>query len=176
MSGLRPLTALQSLTLSGNPLTSDPHYTQFTLAFLPSLAYLDFHMIFPEEVGGVWFPGQIVLVTGSSPPSQREAVGDMFSEALAEVEMGEREVSRRREEAEAERQLQETYKVYMLVLHKSSGHTVAEYPIHNVKRRIWTIRFNNLTCKGCKIPCLQRLQKFASTIILHGAVYYEDVC
>jgi hypothetical protein len=89
VSGLRPLTALQSLTLSGNPLTSDPHYTQFTLAFLPSLAYLDFHMIFPEE---------------------REAVGDMFSEALAEVEMGEREVSRRREEAEAERQLQEIYK------------------------------------------------------------------
>jgi hypothetical protein len=34
----------------------------------------------------------------------------MFSEALAEVEMGEREVSRRREEAEAERQLQEIYK------------------------------------------------------------------
>jgi hypothetical protein len=146
VSGLRPLTALQSLTLSGNPLTSDPHYTQFTLAFLPSLAYLDFHMIFPEE---------------------REAVGDMFSEALAEVEMGEREVSRRREEAEAERQLQEIYKVSTTQIFRA--HTVAEYPIHNVKKRTWTIRFNNITCKGCKIPCLQRLQKFASTIILHGA-------
>ena len=125
MSGLRPLSALQSLTLSGNPLTSDPHYTHYTLAFLPSLVYLDFHMIFPEEVGGVWFPGQIGLMTGSSPPSQREAVGDMFSEALAEVEMSEREFSRRREEAEAERQLQETYKVYsMLVVHRSSEHTL----------------------------------------------------
>ena len=50
-------------------------------------------------------------MTGASPLSQREAVSGMFSEALAEVELAEREARRRREEREEERQLQETYQV-----------------------------------------------------------------
>ena len=51
VSRLRPLASLQSLCLSGNPLTSDPtSYQHYALAFLPSLVYLDFSMVFTEEV------------------------------------------------------------------------------------------------------------------------------
>jgi Leucine-rich repeat (LRR) protein len=47
---LRPLSALQSLSLSGNPLATDPSYQHYCIAFLPSLVYLDYSMIFPEQV------------------------------------------------------------------------------------------------------------------------------
>ena len=108
VSRLRPLSSLQSLTLAGNPLTSDPSYQQYTLAFIPSLIYLDFAMIFPEEVGVVPFPDHW---NGMGSLPQREGVSGLFSEALADVEMGEREATRRREEMERERQLEETYQV-----------------------------------------------------------------
>ena len=46
-----------------------------------------------------------------SLPSQREEACGVFSEALAELELSEREASRQREEEEASQQLQETYRV-----------------------------------------------------------------
>ena len=42
---------------------------------------------------------------------QREEACGVFSEALAELELSEREASRQREEEEASQQLQETYRV-----------------------------------------------------------------
>lgn len=47
---LRPLARLQSLCLAGNPLASEDGYQHFAIAFIPSLVFLDFKMIFTEKV------------------------------------------------------------------------------------------------------------------------------
>lgn len=51
------MSSLQSLAIKGNPLAQDESYRLATVAFVPSLIYVDFSMIMEEEVRRFYVKG-----------------------------------------------------------------------------------------------------------------------
>lgn len=63
------MSSLQSLAIKGNPLAQDELYRLATVAFVPSLIYVDFSMIMEEEVRRFYIKGVEYRILPPSPPN-----------------------------------------------------------------------------------------------------------